>query len=115
MRCRLVAWQLGGGSSQLFAVLTTRAVYFYREQHDSDPDRYIKLEGLGARQHRSKGVGGAFELYSLRAEVREGRAAAAHAYARGGGGKARTRAAGTTGRWCTSLCTSGAQGPSRCG
>ena len=63
---------LGGQPSRLHAVLTCRAIYFYREEHDAAPDRYIRLEGLGARRMRSKSGGGAFELFSLKAEAGAG-------------------------------------------
>ena len=64
--------KLGGQSSRLFAVLTARAVFFYRDEYDPDPDRYVRLEGLGARRYRGKGGGGAFELFALKAESGNG-------------------------------------------
>ena len=60
--------KLGGQSAHLYAVLTTRGMYFYHGPNDTDPDRYIRLEGLGARRVRSKGTNGSFELYALNAE-----------------------------------------------
>ncbi|MDC0525587.1 hypothetical protein OAO87_01215 [bacterium] len=64
--------KVGGHAQQLYAVLTRRGVYFYNGPSDTDPDRYIKLEGLGARRVRAKGGGGSFELYALNSESGEG-------------------------------------------
>ena len=66
--------KVGGRSDHLYAVLTTRAMYFYHGPNEQDPDRYIKLEGLGARRVRAKGDKGSFELYALAAEAADGKA-----------------------------------------
>ena len=65
--------KLGGASQSLYAVMTSRAIFFYPSEGSDEPDRYIRLEGLGARVVPSGGGGGGgggglFELYSLKAE-----------------------------------------------
>ena len=66
---RKLSNKMGGKPQNLYAVLTRRAIYFYHAPGETDPDRYIKLEGLGARRSRGKGSGGMFELYALTAEA----------------------------------------------
>ena len=38
-----------GKKKQLYSVLSTRALYFYRQQSDTEPVAYIRLEGLVCR------------------------------------------------------------------
>ena len=56
--------KVGGQHRRLYAVLSTRAVYFFREKQDVDPAAYIRLEGLGVRAVALKGRACSFELYA---------------------------------------------------
>ena len=62
--------KIGRGLTQLYAVLSTRAIYFFKTATDMEPDRYIRLEGLGVRRVRSKAGAAAFELYAVSAAAR---------------------------------------------
>jgi hypothetical protein len=55
---------VGGSARRLYAVLSTRALFFYRDADDTDPAAYLRLEGLAARAALLKGASRAFELYA---------------------------------------------------
>ena len=54
---------MGGHTRKLYAVLSSRAIYFFREPRDLDPAAYVRLEGLAVRRV-VKGRACSFELYA---------------------------------------------------
>ena len=59
--------KVGGADRPFFAVLSTRALYFYRSDRAVEPAAYLRLEGLGVRGAMGKGAW-RFELYAIGAD-----------------------------------------------
>lgn len=68
--------KVGGTARRLFAVLSTRALYFFREPADTEPTAYIRMEGLAVRFLSShKPVRSCFELFPASSISEPGRVA----------------------------------------
>ena len=55
---------------RLYSVLSTRAIYFYRDERDTEPAAYIRLDGLACRHLIAKNPK-SFELRGLTPEGKE--------------------------------------------
>jgi len=62
---------VGAAPRRLYSVLSTRALYFYREEADAEPVAYIRLEGLVCRHAIGKSGPKTFELRAASVDGKE--------------------------------------------
>jgi hypothetical protein len=62
--CKASTKKVGGSAKRMYGLLSSRALYFFRDAKDKEPQAFIKLEGLSARP-ATKGSNAAlsFELF----------------------------------------------------